>query len=236
MERVKGWARLGGWIGIAWPLLFVAIITVAGMIGPETHSPAEELAALASPGSRRAEMFLTMLMGAAALLGIGWCVALNELLQAGRLSRSGTLAMTFGVAGFAILAAMIVVQGSVFAGLGEQFGKLTSEAEKSAALATFRALRRIDMGLDFTWDIFISASMILFGVSMLRNPHFGRAWGISGILIAGFLFSRDVWSAPHPSNPDLSFLALIWIAAVGIQMLRRARKVSDPQQDAVERT
>jgi len=218
---------VGGWMGIAWPVLFVAIITVAGMIGPATHSAPEELSALGSPGSRRAEMFMTMLMAAAGLLGMGWCVGLNKLLQAGRLSRSGTLAMTFGVTGFAILAAMIVVQGSVFAGLGEQFGKLTSDAEKSAAVATFRALRPIDFGLDFTWDIFISASMILFGVAMLRNRHFGRVWGISGIPIAGFLFSRDVWSAPHPSDPDLSFPALIWIAAVGIQMLRRGAKLDE---------
>ena len=228
MEGTKGWARLGGWMGIAWPVLFVAIIAVAGLIGPETHSAAEELAALGSPGSRRAEMFMTMLMAAAGLLGMGWCAGLNKLLQSGRPSRSGTLAMTFGVTGFAILAAMIVVQGSVFAGLGEQFGKLTSETERSAAVAIFRALRRVDLGLDFTWDIFISAAMILFGVSMLRNPHFGKVWGISGILIAGFLFSRDIWSAPHPSDPDLSFFALLWIAAVAIQMLRRAAKLDGP--------
>jgi len=67
--------------------------------------------------------------------------------------------------------------------------------------------------------------MIVFGIAMLRNPHFGRVWGTSGILIAAFLFSRDVWSAPHPSDPDLSFLALIWIAAVGMQMPRRAAKL-----------
>ena len=171
-------------------------------------------------------MFMHMLFGMTGLLGIGWCVGLNQLLQAGRPSRSGTLAMIFGVAAFSIMAAMIVVQGSVFAGLGEQFGKLTSEPDKSAAVGTLHALRRIDLGLDFTWDIFISWSMIMFGVSMLPNLHFGKLWGISGILIAGFLFSRDLWSAPHPSDPDLSFLALIWIGAVGIQMLRRARKVS----------
>jgi hypothetical protein len=43
--------------GVAWPVLFVAII-------------AEERAAPGSPGSRRSEMFMTMLMAAAGLLGI----------------------------------------------------------------------------------------------------------------------------------------------------------------------
>ena len=42
---------------MAWPVLFVAII-------------AEERAAPGSPGSRRSEMFMTMLMAAAGLLGI----------------------------------------------------------------------------------------------------------------------------------------------------------------------
>jgi len=125
----QGLGAVGGWMGIAWPVLFVAIITVAGMIGPATHSAPEELSALGSPGSRSA-MFMTMLMAAAGLLGMGWCAGLNKLLQAGRLSRSGTLARTFGLTGFAILAAMIVVQGSVFAGLGGQFGNLTSDAKK----------------------------------------------------------------------------------------------------------
>ncbi len=213
-------------MGIAWPVLFITIIVVAGMIGPPTHSAAEELAALAAPGSRRLDMFMHMLVSIIGLLGIGWCVGLSKLLQASGPSRSATLAATFGVAGFVILAAVSVVQGSVFAGMGEQYAKLTSDADKNAAVAMFRALRRIDLGLDFTWDIFISSSMILFSVSMLRNLHFGKLWGIGGLLIAAFLFGRDLWSAPHPSDPDLSFLALIWIAAVGIQMLRRVGRVS----------
>lgn len=213
-------------MGIAWPVLFITIIVVAGMIGPPTHSAAEELAALATPGSRRLDMFMHMLVGMTGLLGICWCVGLSKLLQASGANRSATLAATFGVAGFAILAAVSVVQGSVFAGMGEQYVKLTSDADKNAAVAMFRALRRIDLGLDFTWDIFIASSMILFSVSMLPDTCFGKLWGASGILIAGFLFGRDLWSAPHPSDPDLSFLALIWIAAVGVQMLRRAGRVS----------
>jgi hypothetical protein len=36
-----------------------------------------------------------------------------------------------------IMAAMVVVQGSVFAGLAEQFAKLTSEADKTAAVGVF---------------------------------------------------------------------------------------------------
>jgi hypothetical protein len=226
MGLARKWARLGGWLGIAWPCLFVAVMIAAEMIGPKTHSAAEDLVALANPHNRRIDMLLHTLGGIVGLLGIGWCLGLNEWLQAERPSLASKLAVTFGIVGFSIATAMLIVQGSVQAGIGQHFASLTSDAEKSAAVPMLRNLRLVDLGLDFTWDIFISWTIILFGAAMLRSRHFGKIWGLTGIAISAFLFSLDVWSAPEPAEPDLSFLALIWVVAVGIQMIRSSKLVA----------
>lgn len=223
MELVRKWARLGDWLGIIWPCLFVGIMIAAELIGPKTHSAAEDLVAWTDPHNRPVDMLLHTFGGIVGLLGIGWCLGLNKWLQAEHPSLASKLATVFGIAGFSIATAMLIVQGSVQAGMGEQFAKLTSDAEKSAAVAMLRNLRLVDLGLDFTWDIFIAWTMILFGAAMFRSRYFGRVWGLAGILISAFLFSLDVWSAPNPAEPDLSFLALIWIVAVSIRMVWKSK-------------
>lgn len=232
MELARKWARLGGWFGVAWPCLFVALIIASELVGPKTHSAAEDLLAWTDPHSRHVDMLFHTAGGIIGLLGIAWCIGLNEWLQAERPTLASKLAMTFGIAGFSIATAMLIVQGSVQAGMGQQFATLTSAADKSVAVPMLRGLRLVDLGLDFTWDMFIAWTMILFGAAMLRSRSFGRFWGLAGILISAFLFSLDVWSAPNPAEPDLSFLAMIWVVGVSVVMLRKSRTTADLRTSA----
>jgi Domain of unknown function (DUF4386) len=224
MSHTKRWARLGGWLGIAWPLLFIVVMGAAEMTYPPSHSLAEELTQLSQPHIGHASMLLHSLGAVIGLLGIGWAVALNSVLQSERPSRSATLAAIFGVAGFAVVTAMLVVQGSVQTGIGDQFAKLTSDADRAATIAAFRSVRWVDLGLDFTWDIFIAWSMILFSVAMLRTRTFGKLWGVLGIVIAATLFALDVRSAPWPAEPDISPISFIWFIGVSVKMLLFARQ------------
>lgn len=222
MSETRCWARLGGWLGIAWPVVFVIVMIIAGHVGPQTHSVSEELTALGQPHVGHLNMLLHSLLAMIGLLGIGWAVALNVVLQFERQSPAATLGATFGVAGFAVVMAMLMVQGSVQTGIAEDFGKLTSDADRAATIAAFRSIRSVDLGLDFTWDIFISWCMILFGVAMLGTRTFGKLWGSLGIAIAVLLFLRDMQSAPHPAEPDFSPISFIWFIGVSIKMLRFA--------------
>jgi len=228
MLEPRSWARLGGWLGIDGPILFVAVMVTSGSIGPQTHTLSEELAALDQPHIGHLNMLLHSLGAMIGLFGIGWAVALNSVLQSERRSRAGALAMTFGVSGFVLLMAMLMVQGSVQSGIAEQFAKLTSDADRAAMLAAFRAVRWVDLGLDFTWDIFVAWSMILFGTAMLRTPTFGKFWGSLGIVIAALLFARDMWSAPHPAKPDISPISFLWFIGVSVKMLVFARRKPVP--------
>lgn len=215
---------IGGWLGIAWPLLFVAVMVASNVIGPPTHSLAEELAVLRDSKARHLDMLLHTIAAGIGLLGIGWSVGLYKVLQSERPSRSVAIATVFAVVGFSFFVAMLIVQGSVYSGMSEQFSKLTTDADKAAAVAVFRAIRWIDLGLDFTWGIFISWSMILFGIAMLGSRHFGKLWGVLAIVIAVPLFAMDVWHAPHPADPDFGPVSFIWFMGVSVKMLVYARK------------
>jgi len=219
----RKWARLAGWFGVLWPCLFLAIVVGAELFLPKAHSTAEDLVTWTNLHNRRMDMLFHTVAAIVGLLGIGWCVGLNEWLQAEKPTILSKLAMVFGIAGFSIFTAMLIVQGSVQSGMGEQFAELTSDAQRNAATAMLRSLRLVDLGLDFTWDIFIAWAMILFGGAMFHTRSFGKYLGVAGILISAFLFSLDVWNAPNPAEPDLSFVALVWVVAVSIQMLRHSR-------------
>lgn len=215
---------MGGWMGIAWPILFIVAMIAAGILGPQTHSTSEELAALGQPHIGHMNMLLHSMMAIIGLLGMGWALGLNSVMQSEKRSPLATLATTFGVAGFALVTAMLMVQGSVQSGIAEDFVKLTSDADRTATIVAFRAVRSVDLGLDFTWDIFIAWCMILFGVAMLRTRTFGKFWGGFGIVVAAVLFVRDMQSAPHPAQPDISLVSFIWFIGVSIKMLFFARE------------
>lgn len=84
MPEARSWARLGGCLGIAWPILFIVVMVAAEMTSAPTHSAAEELAALGQPHVGRVGMLLHSLAAIIGLLGIGWAVALNSVLQSER--------------------------------------------------------------------------------------------------------------------------------------------------------
>lgn len=231
MPEARSWARLGGWLGIAWPILFIVVMVAAETTGPPYHSTAEELTALGQPHVGHLGMLLHSLAAMIGLLGIGWAVALNFVLQSERRSRAAILAATFGVAGFAVVMAMLIVQGSVQTGIAQQYATLTSDADRAATVAAFRSVRWVDLGLDFTWDIFIAWSMILFGIAMLKTHTFGKFWAILGIIIAAFLFALDVRSAPNPAEPDISPISFIWFVGVSIKMLLFARRAPSGMAD-----
>jgi hypothetical protein len=224
MSEVRSWARLGGWLGITWPILFLLVMLLAATAGPQTHSTVEELAALGQPHNGQVNMLLHSLGALIGLLGIGWVFGLNSVMQSEKRSPVVTLATAFGVAGFALVVAMLIVQGSVQSGIAADFVKATSDVDRAATIIAFRAVRWVDLGLDFSWDMFIAWSMILFGAAMLRTRTFGKFWGILGIVIAAVLFTLDVRSAPWPAEPDISPISFIWFIGVSIKMLLFARR------------
>jgi hypothetical protein len=85
-------------------------------------------------------------------------------------------------------------------------------------------LQAIWLGLDVAWDAYIGLGTVLFGVSMLLHPRFGRLFGASGIVLGLSLLVLNLYTFPTPpSNAGLvdlgPFLGL-WYLAVSVQMWR----------------
>ncbi len=128
------------------------------------------------------------------LLSIFYWYALTSYVAVGRESVAGRLGLVFAVAAFSTLLAMVVVQLAVGSGIGE----IARGLDPQIARALRRGLRLVDLGLDVTWDILISAALLLTGVAMRRRAGLGAGWAIPSIAFGIALFALNIATFPWP--------------------------------------
>jgi len=222
VEEQKRLAKLGGVCGILAVILFMApiFLPISGLVPQTTQG---FLATAGEQGKGPLFMAVYFSIAAVGVLGIVLMLGLYKLLNIEGSTIAATLGPLFGILGFLVLAEMIVVQGTVTVYMGELFNQAANSWEQQRLLTLFRGLRFVDLGLDLVWDIFITISMILMGYAMLRHRYFGKVLGSAGIVIGALLLFFNLWSAPVPPTPDLGPVAVLWVLAVSIQMLRTAK-------------
>jgi len=98
--------------------------------------------------------------------------------------------MIFGVIAGTIVNMMIVVQSAIFI-------TIPNETRAGMGLA-WNGLNMVQLGLDVSWDIYISAATILLGMAMWSHPRFGKIWGIFTMVIGAALFILNVSTFPIP--------------------------------------
>lgn len=138
---------------------------------------------------------------------------LYRLLALDRTSASLQVAVVANAIAGALVTAMLMVQLAVRAG-----------GRASVDDFLWTKLRRVDLGLDVAWDIYVVLGTFLFAWNMLQHPRFGRAFGGIGLLLAAGLAVLNLATFPTPpANAglvDLGPLVGIWYVAVSVQMLR----------------
>jgi hypothetical protein len=116
----------------------------------------------------------------------------------------------------ALVTAMLMVQLAVRAG-----------GRSSVEDLLWTKFRRVDLGLDVAWDVYVALGTFLFAWNMLRHPRFGRIFGGIGLLLAAGLAVLNLATFPTPPGNaglvDLGPLVGMWYVAVSVQMLRSRR-------------
>jgi hypothetical protein len=191
------WARVGGIAGI---LAVVAFIT-ASVLGGVLEGPSA----------------IVTLLGFA--FGPLLCIAflgLYHVIRSHRDSVALQVGTMFGVIAGAVVNTMIVVQQTLFR-------TVAVEARRSLGLS-WAGLNAIQLGLDVSWDIFISLASISVGISMLSHPRFGRIFGAITSLIGVLLLVLNLVTFPTPPASagliDIGPVMGVWYLVISVQMLR----------------
>ena len=219
--------KIGGVCGIiAFVLLGSAFLLNNVLPGHGTETTEEFLSSLSTARNGTLLMNGYFIAAAYGLLGIVALLGLHRLLTNERSSLAATVGVIYGCIAFSLVAAMLIVQGTVMARMGSRFAT-ANETERQTIITIYRSLRSVDLGLDLVWDVFICISFLLFGISMFRSRYFGAVFGITGILIGVALLTLNMATAPTPPASagliDLGPLAGVWFLAISIQLLRKAK-------------
>jgi hypothetical protein len=151
-------------------------------------------------------------------------LGLYYFLKAHRKTVTGQLAIISNIIASVLVTLMLIVQLSVnmsMAGLIDSGGESISEATKKWI---WQVVDKVQLGMDVSWDIFIAIGTILFGVTMMEHPRFGRIFGSLGFLLGHFLLVFNLSTFPTPPGDagliDLGPFVGLWYLAATVLIIR----------------
>jgi hypothetical protein len=151
-------------------------------------------------------------------------VGLYHLLKLHQKTVTAQIAAGANVIAGTIVNMMLVVQLAISMSMREYVQNAGDAATKATLELIWKAVDKVQLGLDVSWDVFISIGTLLFALNMLRHPRFGKIFGWIGVIIASLLLGFNLYSFPTPpANADLidfgPFVGL-WYLVISIQTLR----------------
>lgn len=140
--------------------------------------------------------------------------------------RAGVL---LNIAGTAALTMMAVVQQSSFL-LHDKFKTGEHDGISNEQLKwMFKEVNSIQLGMDVTWDIFISSGTFLLAFSLYGHPVFKRLFSVIGMLLALLLFGFNLAYFPIPpgSSGSIDFGPMVatWYLLFTIWVLIKRNKL-----------
>lgn len=160
------------------------------------------------------------------LLGIG-SLGFYFFLKAHNKTISGKLAVISNVIAGVVANMMLIVQLSVNLSIDDLMASAGDGISESTMKWVWRVVDRVQLGMDISWDFFIGAGTILFGIAMLKHPRFGRIFGGTGVLIGLLLLGFNFAAFPVPPDNaglvDLGPVLGLWYLAATIQIILSLR-------------
>jgi len=197
----RAWIRIGIFAGLA-----VSVVYPLMVFAPFPKQLTIVLASLFGP-----------LLLAASL-------GLYFFLKAHRKTVTGQLAVLSNIIAAAMASLMLIVQLSVNLSMDrlmESAGVGISEATKKWI---WQVVDKVQLGMDVSWDIFIAIGTILFGMTMMKHPRFGKIFGFVGILIGLLLLVFNLATFPTPPGDagliDFGPFVGIWYLVATVLIIR----------------
>jgi hypothetical protein len=163
---------------------------------------------------RKLTLVPVFLIGPVAIVGI---LGLLPRLEASEREFSARVGAVMLVIAFSCFTMMLVVQ---------QFGQLRvfmdpgaiNQIQPEAVTLIRRTVSGVQLGMDFTFDIFFGIGVWLFALAMYRHRDFGKLIGALGTLTAAYLLISNMWAFPQTPGeagiPDPAAFSLVWWALV----------------------
>ena len=149
-------------------------------------------------------------------------VGLYFILSLHKRTVSAVLGSILSATGAVLVNLMMLVQLSVKIGSREYMENADIATVADIQWIT-RIVNKVQLGIDVSWDVFVSLGTILFGIAMIRHPRFGKIIGIPGIIIGLLLLFTNLQSFPTPPAEAGSFdfgpVMGLWYLAVVIMSL-----------------
>ncbi len=151
-------------------------------------------------------------------------VGLYHLLKLHQKTVTAQIAAGANIIAGSVVNMMLVVQLAISMSMRDYIDQAADAATKSTLELIWKAVDKVQLGLDVSWDVFIAIGTLLFAMNMLNHPRFGKILGGIGILLAILLLGFNLYTFPiPPANAELidfgPFVGL-WYLIVSIQTLR----------------
>jgi len=229
MGNDKSIIRLGGACGIIGIMTFLGIAVILERfywqkIPAETTE--DVLRLFASTPHSQVAMGGHLLVGFAAILFLVAFLALMKIFESEKPAPSARIGGILGVIACPIMVIQMLIQGTVMVRLGRMFVDATDDAQRQSVVILYRGLRSFDIGIDLAFDSFFFMAWILLSLAMLKNRHFGKIFGVTGLALFAITTCLNIGAAPNPPNFEMAPLASLWVLAVYIQMMRSAKSIS----------
>jgi uncharacterized membrane protein len=151
-------------------------------------------------------------------------LGLYYFLKAHRETVTGQLAIISNIIASVLVTLMLIVQLSINLSVDKLMASVGSDISEQTMKWIWQVVDKMQLGMDVSWDIYISIGTILFGVTMMKHPRFGKIFGLLGFLIGHFLLVFNIATFPTPPGDagliDLGPLLGLWYLAATVQIIR----------------
>lgn len=113
-------------------------------------------------------------------------------------SASLRIGSMFGIIAGVAFCCMTVVQASNLNWINDQITEASDQFVKEDLKRNLQSVFSVQLGLDIVWDIFITASTLLIGISILNISKYSMYYGIFGIIIGLSTLVLNFYTFPVP--------------------------------------